>query len=67
MRIVKQGKPPSDRLWGGTCHYCKTEIECEQREIEAAIESCPREHYEFARVACPTCKGSMIVYPLKGQ
>lgn len=63
MKIVKRGQPPEDRVWVGSCHYCGTEIECEQREIEAARERCPREHYEFARVACPVCGRPMIAYP----
>lgn len=56
MRIIKQGIPPSERLYVRTCYTCKTEFEFKQSE--AKLEMDVRDG-NYLRINCPVC-GNMI-------
>lgn len=60
MKITKQGTPPSERLWVGSCSDCKTEAEARQDELRP--QSNQREG-SWAEIKCPTCGGRMFFYP----
>jgi len=61
MRIVKLGNVPGDEIGKGTCHNCKTVIECYKKE-------CTKSYYDQRdacwnySVTCPVCKNSMGVH-----
>ena len=66
--ILKNGKKTDDQKWSGFCRSCHAKAECVRGDIQK-IESCPREHYEFAWVKCPECGAGplsgLLMYPSK--
>ena len=57
MKIIKQGKLPSKKIWTGTCMHCATEIECEQSETKSETHRNETDTW----VTCPTCKQQLFV------
>lgn len=52
MRIIKEGKPPKEKLLTATCRNCKTEIEFAMKE--ASYISDQRDG-DFVSINCPIC------------
>jgi len=62
MEIIKRGKPPSERIWAGTCQNCGSKIQAKEKEVSP--------HYDqrdgtYAIAQCPVCTSSMYFYPIK--
>lgn len=54
IKVTKQGKVPTQITYRGTCTYCQTAVECEQRDVDA--------HSPYGAIPCPTCQSSIIVF-----
>ncbi len=63
MKIIKQGKKPSDRKWRGECHSCKSVMECQQLELQIAYDM--RDGLAYGRANCPVCTSEVIFYTVK--
>lgn len=61
MKVVKRGVPPSERIWMGTCHNCKSQME----EVETKLTN-PRHDQRdghMAQETCPVCGSHFWMYP----
>lgn len=58
MRIIRQGKLPSEDLFEGTCIHCKTMVEFKRSEARSSPD--PREP-NLISVTCPLCQGEIFV------
>lgn len=52
MRIIKPGKPESERLFTGTCRNCGCQVEFKQHEGEVIRD---QRDGDYIRLNCPTC------------
>lgn len=62
MKIIRQGQLPETRVWHGTCHTCKSEIEAEEKELK--VQSDQRD-VPIATATCPFCKREMYFLILR--
>ena len=70
MKLIKKGARLHPK-WEGECRKCGSTFEATDEEVRTGkVESCPREHYEFAHRDCPECGAkagwAIILYPILG-
>lgn len=53
MKIIKQGQPPSSRIYRFTCTSCETVFEAERSECEQIQDF---RDGDFVQIYCPVCK-----------
>lgn len=65
MEMTKSGNDPKEQVFSGSCSCCKAEFKAKRWELR--VETCPREHYEFAHADCSFCgaKNMVLLYPKK--
>ena len=54
MKVIKRGIKPSERIWQGTCHQCRSELEAQESEM-THITHDQREGGYFSWEKCPVC------------
>jgi hypothetical protein len=59
MRVIKEGKPQSEKLYRGSCNYCRCEVDFKAEEAE--YRSFPRNEQVYV-VKCPTPKCGHEIY-----
>jgi hypothetical protein len=69
MKLIKAGNKHK-QIWQGECRHCGSTFEDTDEIVRlGVVESCPREHYEFAHRDCPECGrkagGAVILYPIE--
>ena len=62
MRILSRGTDPKNKLYKGTCSYCKTVFECQQHEGRLEGGDYRSDFEQFLRVNCPVCGKSAVAY-----
>jgi hypothetical protein len=56
MIILKQGVPPQERKWLGTCRTCKSELEAKADELYDFFAGDQRDPGKRAKGTCPVCQ-----------
>lgn len=62
MELIEKGNRRPDEFFG-SCRSCGSKFKAHRSELR--VETCPREHYEFAHHRCSECGGDVIFYPKK--
>lgn len=52
MKVIKQGKPPEEKIHRETCGHCKSELEFKHSEVQWSPD--PRDGARWF-VICPVC------------
>jgi len=59
IRVVKPGVLPQERLYDGTCSYCKAILEAAREDLQEVTAGGEEAH----QARCPTCKTVVTFYP----
>lgn len=55
MKIIYRGTPSEERIWKGTCYWCDSILEAQQKELAIVYAQSQRDT-DFAKSDCPVCK-----------
>lgn len=60
MKIIKDGKPPENKIHRTNCRNCRTRFEFAAREAKYISD---QRDGDFLQIACPTCGVRVTVTP----
>jgi len=67
MTVIKQGNPPLEKKWKGTCSSCRSEVECLGSDITNFEAGDYRSLGPFSWETCPICGAQMCFQPVKDK
>lgn len=60
MEVIRKGKPPSERVWEGTCTHCRSVMQAKESELKVTDD---QRDGPFAKASCLVCSQEFYLYP----
>ena len=61
IKVITKGVPPKDKVFKGTCHNCKSVVECKKEDGNHSYGD-QRDPGEMVNIMCPVCHSNMYCY-----